>query len=168
MTNDPTTAPDGEADMPIRTSRTRAAGNRSAATYPGMMGDGTEEQNLNQIGDPAARIGQDEVEEAFGRREPRSFLDKDSAMQMADDAKDAAADKLSALTDKVNAMRDQVQQSADAARDWAMKRAESAKDAAQQLHEDKPLLVLSVSAGTALALGLLAGFFIGRATADEY
>ncbi|MEI9890879.1 MAG: hypothetical protein WDN45_10170 [Caulobacteraceae bacterium] len=65
-------------------------------------------------------------------------------------------------------MRDQVQQSADAARDWAMKRAESAKDAAQQLHEDKPLLVLSVSAGTALALGLLAGFFIGRATADEY
>ena len=36
--------------------------------YPGMMGDGTEEQNLNQPGDASARIGQAEVEEAFGER----------------------------------------------------------------------------------------------------
>lgn len=37
------------------------------ANQPGqqMMGDGTEEQNLGQIGDPGARIRQDEVEEAF-------------------------------------------------------------------------------------------------------
>ncbi len=31
----------------------------------GMLGDGTEEQNLNQPGDPAARITEDEVDAAF-------------------------------------------------------------------------------------------------------
>ena len=35
-------------------------------SHPGMMGDGTEEQNLNQKGNPAARIGKDEVDAAFG------------------------------------------------------------------------------------------------------
>ena len=34
--------------------------------YPGMLGDGTEEQNLNQPGDPSKRIKEDEVDEAFG------------------------------------------------------------------------------------------------------
>ena len=33
--------------------------------HPGMMGDGTEEQNLNQPGDPSKRITADEVEDAF-------------------------------------------------------------------------------------------------------
>ena len=33
--------------------------------HPGMMGDGTEEQNLGQPGDTSARITKDEVEEAF-------------------------------------------------------------------------------------------------------
>jgi hypothetical protein len=33
--------------------------------HPGMMGDGTEEQNLNQQGNPGARISQDDVDEAF-------------------------------------------------------------------------------------------------------
>ena len=33
--------------------------------HPGMMGDGTEEQNLGQPGNPAARITEDEVKEAF-------------------------------------------------------------------------------------------------------
>jgi hypothetical protein len=33
--------------------------------HPGMMGDGTEEQNLNQKGDPGARITKKDVEEAF-------------------------------------------------------------------------------------------------------
>ncbi len=32
----------------------------------GMLGDGTEEQNLNQPGDPSKRITEDEVDEAFG------------------------------------------------------------------------------------------------------
>ncbi len=31
----------------------------------GMFGDGTEEQNLNQPGNPAARITKDEVDAAF-------------------------------------------------------------------------------------------------------
>lgn len=35
--------------------------------HPGMMGDGTEEQNLAQHGNPAARIGKDEVKAAFGK-----------------------------------------------------------------------------------------------------
>lgn len=37
----------------------------SAEKHPGMMGDGTEEQNLNQKGDPSARITEDEVKDAF-------------------------------------------------------------------------------------------------------
>ena len=32
-----------------------------------MMGDGTEEQNLGQRGNPAARIKKDEVDAAFGK-----------------------------------------------------------------------------------------------------
>jgi hypothetical protein len=36
--------------------------------HPGMMGDGTEEQNLNEPGDPSARIKKDEVEAAFGNK----------------------------------------------------------------------------------------------------
>jgi hypothetical protein len=38
--------------------------------HPGMMGDGTEEQNLNQKGDPSARITESEVKEAFGEKAP--------------------------------------------------------------------------------------------------
>lgn len=39
--------------------------------HPGMFGDGTEEQNLNQKGDPSARITEDEVKDAFkGGGEP--------------------------------------------------------------------------------------------------
>ena len=34
--------------------------------HPGMLGDGTEEQNLGQPGDPSKRITEDEVDEAFG------------------------------------------------------------------------------------------------------
>jgi hypothetical protein len=33
--------------------------------HPGMMGDGTEEQNLNQKGNPEARVTQDDVDAAF-------------------------------------------------------------------------------------------------------
>jgi hypothetical protein len=34
--------------------------------HPGMLGDGTEEQNLNQPGNPGARIAEDELDAAFG------------------------------------------------------------------------------------------------------
>lgn len=39
---------------------------KTADPHPGMLGDGTEEQNLNQPGDPSKRITEDEVDEAFG------------------------------------------------------------------------------------------------------
>ena len=35
--------------------------------HPGMMGDGTEEQNLGQSGNPDARIKKDEVDAAFAK-----------------------------------------------------------------------------------------------------
>jgi hypothetical protein len=38
-----------------------------ATPHPGMMGDGTEEQNLGQPGDPSARIKKDEVDAAFAK-----------------------------------------------------------------------------------------------------
>jgi hypothetical protein len=41
--------------------------------HPGMMGDGTEEQNLNEPGDPSKRIKEDEVDSAFekGKQEKK-------------------------------------------------------------------------------------------------
>jgi hypothetical protein len=38
---------------------------KATEKHPGMLGDGTEEQNLNQPGNPDARIKKDEVEAAF-------------------------------------------------------------------------------------------------------
>jgi hypothetical protein len=47
-------------------SKSAASRNRQTkAPHPGMMGDGTEEQNLNQMGNPEARITQDDIDEAF-------------------------------------------------------------------------------------------------------
>ena len=34
-------------------------------SQPGVLGDGTEEQNLGQPGNPKARITEEEVQEAF-------------------------------------------------------------------------------------------------------
>jgi len=45
---------------------------KPATTPPGMMGDGTEEQNLGQEGNPAARIKEDEVDAAFGKHGTKS------------------------------------------------------------------------------------------------
>ena len=39
--------------------------------HPGMMGDGTEEQNLGQPGNPAACIQKDEVDAAFAKDEKK-------------------------------------------------------------------------------------------------
>ena len=39
--------------------------------HPGIMGDGTEEQNLGQRGDPAKRIKEDEVNAAFNQPGPK-------------------------------------------------------------------------------------------------
>ena len=43
----------------------------AAVSHPGMMGDGTEEQNLNERGNPSARIKKDEVESAFNKQRPK-------------------------------------------------------------------------------------------------
>ena len=49
-------------------SKTQAKdASKKATTHPGMMGDGTEEQNLGQRGNPAARIKKDEVDAAFDK-----------------------------------------------------------------------------------------------------
>jgi hypothetical protein len=39
--------------------------------HPGMMGDGTEEQNLDELGNPSARVTKDEVNAAFGKQSPK-------------------------------------------------------------------------------------------------
>jgi hypothetical protein len=44
---------------------------KSDVSHPGMMGDGTEEQNLDQPGNPAARIEKDELDAAFGVQHPK-------------------------------------------------------------------------------------------------
>ena len=46
-------------------------GKQPTPPHPGMMGDGTEEQNLNERGDPSARINEDEVDTAFAKRPPK-------------------------------------------------------------------------------------------------
>jgi hypothetical protein len=47
-----------------------SADKKSADMHKGMMGDGTEEQNLNQPGTPGARIEKDEVTAAFEKKAP--------------------------------------------------------------------------------------------------
>ena len=41
---------------------------RAKISHPGMMGDGTEEQNLGERGNSAARIKKKEVAAAFGKK----------------------------------------------------------------------------------------------------
>jgi hypothetical protein len=53
--------------MAKKATKSRKAKKRAKIAHPGMMGDGTEEQNLGERGDPAARIKKKEVVAAFGR-----------------------------------------------------------------------------------------------------
>ena len=46
--------------------------NPATPPHPGMMGDGTEEQNLGQPGNPGARIKKDEVDAAFSKDQPKT------------------------------------------------------------------------------------------------
>jgi hypothetical protein len=48
--------------------RSKKAKRPAKRSYPGMMGDGTEEQNLNQRGNPKARIKRKEVVAAFRKK----------------------------------------------------------------------------------------------------
>ncbi len=54
--------------MKKTTSVRKKTKKRAKISYPGMMGDGTEEQNLGERGNPAARIKKKEVTAAFGKR----------------------------------------------------------------------------------------------------
>lgn len=40
----------------------------AGVSHPGMMGDGSEEQNLGERGNPAARITKNEVDAAFAKQ----------------------------------------------------------------------------------------------------
>lgn len=57
--------------------------------HPGMMGDGTEEQNLGQPGDPNARIDEEDVSAAFenedtpAMRRIKPLADDQTADQLA-------------------------------------------------------------------------------------
>ena len=57
--------------MTKKTASPKKIKKQTRAAHPGMMGDGTEEQNLNQRGTPAARIEKKEVEAAFGEQRPK-------------------------------------------------------------------------------------------------
>jgi hypothetical protein len=52
------------------TSKQTDGKKQSGVSHPGMMGDGTEEQNLGEKGNPGARIKKDEVAAAFGKNKP--------------------------------------------------------------------------------------------------
>lgn len=45
--------------------RIKEQGRAGGGSQPGVLGDETEEQNLNQPGNPKARISREEVEDAF-------------------------------------------------------------------------------------------------------
>jgi hypothetical protein len=57
--------------MTNRPTAPKGAPTQADVSHPGMMGDGTEEQNLDERGNPAARIKKDEVDAAFGRQNPK-------------------------------------------------------------------------------------------------
>ena len=54
--------------MTNKTKAPRDTKKQTKVTHPGMMGDGTEEQNLGERGNPAARIKKKEVTAAFGKQ----------------------------------------------------------------------------------------------------
>lgn len=48
--------------------RMKEQGRAGGGSRPGVLGDETEEQNLNQPGNPDARINREEVEDAFRQK----------------------------------------------------------------------------------------------------
>jgi hypothetical protein len=57
----------GDLEMTNKPDQKPTTKQKSADPHPGMMGDGTEEQNLGQPGNPGARIKKDEVDAAFAK-----------------------------------------------------------------------------------------------------
>jgi hypothetical protein len=56
--------------MTRKTPPSKGTTKQAKIAHPGMMGDGTEEQNLGERGNPAARIKKKEVVAAFGKKRP--------------------------------------------------------------------------------------------------
>jgi hypothetical protein len=54
--------------MKRKTPTSKGTKRSAKVSHPGMMGDGTEEQNLGERGNPAARIRKKEVVAAFGKK----------------------------------------------------------------------------------------------------
>ena len=54
--------------MTKKTSTPKRSKKKAKVVHPGMMGDGTEEQNLGERGNPTARIKKKEVVAAFGKK----------------------------------------------------------------------------------------------------
>ena len=57
--------------MTNKPTASEKTGKQAEISHPGMMGDGTEEQNLDECGNPAARIKKEEVDAAFGKNNPK-------------------------------------------------------------------------------------------------
>ena len=57
--------------VPKVSRASKMADQQAKVSHPGMMGDGTEEQNLNEPGNPGARITKDEVDAAFKNSESK-------------------------------------------------------------------------------------------------
>ena len=73
--------------------------------HPGMMGDGTEEQNLGQAGDPAARITEEDVKGAF---DDGAGPNSRAAEPLAENAKhDQLADREAVAEDRQEALIDE-------------------------------------------------------------
>ena len=58
-------------DKPERKDAKKDAKEPRSIIHLGMMGDGTEEQNLGERGNPAQRIKEDEVVAAFNQPAPK-------------------------------------------------------------------------------------------------
>ena len=54
--------------MTKKTPTSKDSKKKTKVSHPGMMGDGTEEQNLGERGNPAARIKKKEVFAVFGKK----------------------------------------------------------------------------------------------------
>ena len=56
--------------MTNKTTDPKNANKQAEIAHPGMMGDGSEEQNLDELGNPSARIKETDVDAAFGKQPP--------------------------------------------------------------------------------------------------
>ncbi|MGD0076539.1 MAG: hypothetical protein ABSD31_19735 [Candidatus Binataceae bacterium] len=57
--------------MMIRATDPHNTTKKAEIDHPGMMGDGTEEQNLDERGNPTARIKKGDVDVAFAGKWPK-------------------------------------------------------------------------------------------------